>query len=450
MLTAVAAGQDAWFTEWRRLELARVDRAGLTYLDYGGAALYPSSLLRADLARLDDAVLGNPHSEHAASRDATADLAAARSAVLDFLHADPREYGVIFAANASAACRLVGEAYPFDRESPLVVTADNHNSVNGLREFAKRRGATVALVPLDEELRLRDAVEVLAREGAGYGGLFAFPAQSNFSGVRHSLDLIDIAQELGYRVLLDAAAYLPTMPLDLTQLHPDFVVLSIYKIAGYPNGVGALVARHDALAVLRRPWFAGGTVEWVSTASGTSRLRAGVDAFEDGTVPFLSVGAVPAALALVHEIQPRLREQLTALTDLLLSSLGKLRHQNGAPMVTIHGPTDTIDRGATVAFTVLDPAGKEVPFGAVERRASDARLALRGGCFCNPGCAERALDFPVDAASRFEALGGSFNYAEAARALGRPSVGALRVSLGLGSVQRDVDRLLEFLRSTGA
>ena len=47
------------------------------------------------------------------------------------------------------ACRLVGEAYPFRPWSRLVLTADNHNSVNGLREFARARGAAVRYVPLD-------------------------------------------------------------------------------------------------------------------------------------------------------------------------------------------------------------------------------------------------------------------------------------------------------------
>ena len=69
---------------------------------------------------------------------------------------------------------------------------------------------------------------------------------------------------MGHRVLLDAAAYVPTGMLDLAVVTPDFVTLSIYKIAGYPTGIGALVARREALAELARPWFAGGTVDWVT------------------------------------------------------------------------------------------------------------------------------------------------------------------------------------------
>ena len=67
------------------------------------------------------------------------------------------------------------------------------------------------------------------------------------------------AQDRGWDVLLDAAAYLPTNVLDLSRWHPDFVAVSWYKVFGYPTGIGSLVVRREALARLRRPWFAGGT-----------------------------------------------------------------------------------------------------------------------------------------------------------------------------------------------
>ena len=93
------------------------------------------------------------------------------------------------------------------------------------------------------------------RSAGGVAGarLFAFPAQSNFSGVQHSLDLIDEAQRHGFDVLLDAAAFVPSNPLSLRAHAPEFVVLSFYKLFGYPTGVGALVVRNDALRRLAAP-----------------------------------------------------------------------------------------------------------------------------------------------------------------------------------------------------
>ena len=60
--------------------------------------------------------------------------------------------------------------------------------------------------------------------------------------------------------LLDAAAFVPTSKLDLSEVKPDFVPISFYKMFGYPTGLGALIARREALAKLHRPWFAGGTI----------------------------------------------------------------------------------------------------------------------------------------------------------------------------------------------
>ena len=56
------------------------------------------------------------------------------------------------------------------------------------------------------------------------------------------------------------AAFVPTNRLDLHRWKPDFVPLSFYKMFGYPTGAGALLARKSALAKLRRPWYAGGTI----------------------------------------------------------------------------------------------------------------------------------------------------------------------------------------------
>ncbi len=151
---------DAWFTDWRARELSRIARAGVTYLDYTGAALYPESLVRADAERLAGTLLANPHSQSTASRDATRDVEQARAAILDFLHADADEYTVILTANASGACRLVGEAFPFRNGSVAALAQDNHNSVNGICEYARARGARQVTLPLDDELATAGSVEL--------------------------------------------------------------------------------------------------------------------------------------------------------------------------------------------------------------------------------------------------------------------------------------------------
>jgi len=438
---------DAWFTEWRRRELARVDQAGVAYLDYTGAALYPASLVRADAERLIGSVLGNPHSEHAPSKAASEDLAAARHALLAFVGASPDEYSVILTSNTTGACRLVGESFPFSRGSVLLASADNHNSVNGIREFARQAGANIRTIDLNGELRMREPFRAIEYEHRG-PSLLAFPAQSNFSGVRHPLGLIDEARRKGWRVLLDAASFLPTTELRLDEVQPDFLTLSLYKIAGYPTGVGALIARKDALADLRRPWFSGGTVRWASVQHQRHRLADAPEGFEDGTPSFLAAAAVAPALAAVEAVdRERLARHLRHLTQLFLDGISGLTHGSGTSLVRVHGPRDMISRGATIAISLHDRGGRVIPYWEVEAAARDEGIAIRGGCFCNPGCAEAAFQFP-DARVRacLDALGDDFTIPRFAGCLDGQTVGAIRVSMGLGTIRTDIERSLAFIR----
>ena len=221
----------------RARDYSRLDAVGHIYLDYTGGALYAESQLARHRDLLAGAVFGNPHSQSVPSQEATARVEATRAQILEFFRASPQEYEVIFTPNATGALRLVGESYPFGPGGQFLLTFDNHNSVNGIRQFARARGASVSYVPLDPA-DLRVSEQTLARHlqaaiparrrfarlrSGAAGSLFAFPAQSNFSGVQHSLTWIARAQDAGYDVLLDAAAFIGTNPLDLSAIRPEFV-----------------------------------------------------------------------------------------------------------------------------------------------------------------------------------------------------------------------------------
>jgi len=435
------------FHRLRTREFRRLDEADQVYLDYTGSGLYAASHLRAHEAFLERHVLGNPHSENPASVAATGIVDQARARILDFFGADPEEYCVVFTANASAALKLVGESFPFEKGSRFVLTADNHNSVNGIRIYAEGRGAETTYLPLDDELRLDPAAEI--PPAGDRQGLFAFPAQSNFSGVQHPLELVARARDEGYRVLLDTAAYAPTSPLVLDEVRPDFACISFYKMFGFPTGIGALIARREALDGLRRPWFAGGTVEFVSVANRVYRLVPGGVGFEDGTLNFLGIAALGGGLEFLQTVgMPQVRQRVRGLTSRLLEVLSAVRHPGGEPACRIYGPRSLRGRGGTVAFNLVDPEGRPIAYGTVERAASQAGISLRGGCFCNPGAAERALELPAGA--MLECLEtippGSFSLRGMAECLGESvAVGALRASVSIPTVETDLDRLEAFL-----
>lgn len=434
------------FEELRAREFGRLDAGGHVYLDYTGAGLYAETQIRRHMSLLRRRVLGNPHSENPTSHLSTLHMQDARRRVLAFFRADPDEYTVVFTANASHALKLVGESYPFAAGSPFVLTADNHNSVGGIREFAQRRGAHVRYVPLDAELRAPAVPEWLAQVTSP--ALFAYPAQSNFTGVKHPLEWVALAQSRGYDVLLDAAAFVPTNPLDLSEVQPEYVTISFYKMFGYPTGVGALLVRRSALARLQRPWYAGGTVRFASAQNRLHLLKEGEEAFEDGTPSFLEVAAIPYGLDFLESVgMTAVRDHVQGLTALLLDSLRGLRHTNGEPVIRIYGPTTTVMRGGTVAFSVLDPAGAVVDSEVVQRACTRRNISLRSGCFCNPGAAEYA--FGYDGRRAAECLGSippvEFTLEQFSDCMGGVPVGADRVSLGIASNAPDLGVLTSVL-----
>ena len=222
--------------ELRDRDYARLDRSGQVYLDYTGGGLYADSQMRLHQQVLADHVYGNPHSSNPTSQAATRLIESTRDTILKFFNADPAEYVVIFTQNASGALKLVGESYPFEPGSRYVLTFDNHNSVNGIREFAHAKGAEVTYIPvgLPDMVVDLDSLDTSLDPGADHkNNLFAYPAQSNFSGVQHPLEWIERAHAKGWDVLLDAAAFAPSNKLDLGRYKADFVPLSFYKIFGY-------------------------------------------------------------------------------------------------------------------------------------------------------------------------------------------------------------------------
>jgi molybdenum cofactor sulfurtransferase len=442
-----AAVVDPLFDVLRRTEYGRLDAGGHVYLDYTGAGLYARSQLEEHLALLRGGVFGNPHSANPTSAPMTELVEQARSAVLAFFHASPHEYVVIFTPNATGALRLVGEAYPFRPGDRFLLTFDNHNSVNGIREFARARGAETTYVPsVAPDLRIDEQVlpRYLTEAGGDHHNLFAYPAQSNFSGVQHPLEWIERAHRAGWDVLLDAAAFAPTNALDLSRWHPDFVCLSFYKMFGWPTGVGALIARREALAKLERPWFSGGTIvaafvqrEWYQSAPGPAH-------FEDGTVNFLNLPAVEIGLRHLDRIGiDRIHAHVQAHAHRLLRMLASLRHADGSPAATIYGPADSERRGATIAFNFLHPDGRVVDERYVDRVAQRHSVSLRTGCFCNPGAGEVAFTI-----SRETLVGGEFGEGmtldDYVQAIGLPSGGAIRASLGVATNGADLDRFEAF------
>jgi selenocysteine lyase/cysteine desulfurase len=446
-----AFGSTRKLDQLRATEYARLDRQGHVYLDYTGGALYAESQLREHMALINDGIFGNPHSKNLTSMAMTHLVEHAREYVLQYFNASPDEYTVIFTPNATGALKLVGESYPFGPGDHYLLTFDNHNSVNGIREFARAKGATVTYIPvLPPDLRMDPdfLAQSLATARPGGNNLFAYPAQSNFTGVQHPLEWIAQAQSKGWDVLLDAAAFAPSNRLDLSRWHPDFVDISFYKIFGYPTGTGCLLARKTALQKLKRPWYSGGTITFSSVVAFDHYLTPGSASFEDGTVNYLSIPAVEIGLKWIEWIGiDMIHTRVMCLTGWLIDQLLVLRHSNGSPLIRLYGPSNVRARGGTVQVNFFDPDGRLFNCNDVERLANEERISLRAGCHCNPGAREVALGFTEEILAPCFRAKDRLTFEQFLHVIDGKTTGALRASIGLVTTFADVYKYVQFART---
>jgi selenocysteine lyase/cysteine desulfurase len=434
----------------RKKDYARLDAGEHVYFDYTGGGIYAESQIEKHQKILRENVFGNPHSSNPTSLAATKLVEGTREYILKFFNADPAEYLAIFTSNASGALKLVGESYPFPNGRYLL-TFDNHNSVNGIREFAHVRGADVTYIPVMlPDMRVDEAqlFEELSKPSQNGHNLFAYPAQSNFSSVKHPLAWIEKAHAYGWDVLLDAAAYVPTSKLDLSKVKPDFVPVSFYKIFGYPTGLGALIARKSALAKLHRPWFAGGTITVASVQGDKYYLADGAPAFEDGTLDYLNIPAIEIGLKHIEAIgYDVIAERVKTLTGWLLENLTQMKHSTGKPLVRLFGPNTAEGRGGAVTVNFYDKDGKAIDHRFIESEANKVNISLRTGCFCNPGAGEIALGISrveLDVCFTRPDNPDHMSIDDFRQCIDGKSSGAVRISVGMVTNFNDVQSLLTF------
>ncbi|XVE52899.1 hypothetical protein DITRI_Ditri02bG0161200 [Diplodiscus trichospermus] len=456
------------------------------YLDHAGATLYSELQMEAIFKDLTTSVYGNPHSQSDSS-SATSDIVReARQQVLDYCNASPKEYKCIFTSGATAAVKLIGENFPWSCQSTFMYTMENHNSVLGIREYALNQGAAAFAVDIEEAVdqygasrssltsfkviqhpvQRRNEAEVLEGDLTGDAcNLFAFPSECNFSGFRFSLDLVNTVKQnaekiLGgspysrghWMVLIDAAKGSATHPPDLSLYPADFVVISFYKLFGYPTGLGALIIRNDAAKLLKKTYFSGGTVAASIADIDFVRRRESIEElFEDGTISFLSIASIHHGFKIFDTLTTSAMCWHTmSLAMFVKKKLLALRHENGAGVCTLYGnralKIPCHDSGSIVSFNLKRPDGSWFGYKEVEKLASLSGIQLRTGCFCNPGACAKYLGLShSDLLSNLEA--GHVCWDDNDVINGKPT-GAVRVSFGYMSTYEDAKKFIDFIRSS--
>ncbi|XP_031275116.1 molybdenum cofactor sulfurase-like isoform X1 [Pistacia vera] len=467
-------------TEFKRLE------NGSVYLDHAGATLYSELQMEAIFKDLTTNVYGNPHSQSDFSTTTCDIVREARQQVLDYCNASPEDYKCIFTSGATAALKLIGEAFPWSQQSCFMYTMENHNSVLGIREYALSHGAAAFAIDIEETVdhdglsrspetsmnvslhpvQRRNEPEFAKIEPAGNAySLFAFPSECNFSGSRFTLDLVNVMKKNRARilenspssqghwmVLVDAAKGSVTQPPDLSKYPADFVVMSFYKIFGYPTGLGALIIRNDVAKLLKKTYFSGGTVAASIADIDFVKRRQGVEElFEDGTASFLSIASIHHGFNLINSLTvSAICRHTTSLAIYVRKMLLGLRHDNGASICKIYGrlssKVSSHESGPIVTFNLKRPDGSWFGYREVEKLASLSGIQLRTGCFCNPGACAKYLGLShLDLLSNIEAGHVCWDDNDIIR--GKPA-GAVRISFGYMSTYEDAKKFIDFLKSS--
>ncbi len=340
---------------------------------------------------------GNASSVHGEGRAARAGIDRARRQVASLVGADPQH--VTFTSGATEAANFVlTPDYRMGR-APLIigrlyVSAIEHPAIREGGRFAK---ADVTDVPVTRQglLDLGALAALLdAHDGATGLPMVALMLVNNETGVIQPVaEAAKIVHAKGGLLVVDAVQAVGRIAVDMAELDADFLILSSHKIGG-PKGVGALVSRGEVM--MPRPLIHGGGQE--------KGHRSGTENFP-GIVGFGAAAEVAAADRAVSALR------LEALRARLESGMRAV-----ATDVVIHG--SDVARVANTTFFTLPGLKSETGQIAFDLEG----IALSAGSACSSG-----------------KLGQSHVLA----AMGcDPDMGALRISLGPGTVDDDIDAAL--------
>ncbi|XP_048219619.1 molybdenum cofactor sulfurase [Perognathus longimembris pacificus] len=446
----------------RESEFGRL--AGTVYLDHAGATLFPQSQLTSFTKDLMENVYGNPHSQNTTSKLTYDTVEQVRYRILAHFHTTLDDYSVIFTSGSTAALKLVAETFPWvscqgSSGSQFCYLTDNHTSVVGMRKVLAARSIPSTPVRPEDLRVVEQRDEMGGHSSCELSHLFCYPAQSNFSGTKYPLSWIEdiksgrmspVNLPGKWFVLLDAASYVSTSPLDLSTHQADFVPISFYKIFGFPTGLGALLVNNRVAPLLKKGYFGGGTAAAYLAGTDFYVPRSSVaERFEDGTISFLDVVALKHGFDVLEHLtggMENIKQHTFTLAQYTYAMLSSIRYRNGAPVVRIYSDSEFSSpdvQGPIINFNVLDDKGCIIGYSQVDKMASLYNIHLRTGCFCNTGACQRHLGLSDNLIKEhFEAghvCGDHIDLID-----GQPT-GSVRISFGYMSTIEDAEAFLKFI-----
>jgi molybdenum cofactor sulfurtransferase len=408
--------------------------------------------------KLHSLLLTNPHSATTSTPNTSQYiLEHTRLQVLELFKANPEHFEVVFVANATAGIKLVLEAFTANEDGfEYFYHRDSHTSLVGARELASNSRC----FQNDDEVETWLTTNNTNDRGNGLR-LFAYPAQSNMNGRRLPLSwpalLRCSPQSTNTYSLLDVAALASTSPLNLSNhtIAPDFVVLSFYKMFGFPD-LGALIVRKSAAPLFaKRRYFGGGTTEMITCNDQpwVARKRSSLpDQLEDGTNPVHNILALSCAIDVHKQLYggfEQVSQHTGWLAKCLYEQLTKLKHDNGAPVCHIYKDAysaygDSRTQGAVVTFNMRDRHGEWISSSKVGKLAAERNIHIRAGSLCNP--AGMAFALGLSEKDMKSAHQSGFRCGQENDVSNGVPMGMVRASFGAMSTLDDVNVFVRFIQ----
>lgn len=469
----------------------------VSYLDYGGAALAPKTVLKECYEELVANPLCNPHTRGSTLGDFTHNkVESMRKEVLSFVGASETEYMVVFTAGCTAALKLIGEVFPWSSNSMYAYSTNSHNSLMGIRELSPCWTSVEAKSLFGDLKNVENPMELLSKNNKNpfvinksmrnrfpiennsqstTFSLFGIPGECNFTGTKanwgnvyaflNSLSASSNNHSQNgnnhqWMWILDGAKLFADDPFSLNsipvELRPDFITLSFYKIFGYPTGIGALILRRDRLQYLQKRYFGGGTL-LAGTADSDFLIPKSIrspDYFEDGTANYQGIVCLGPGFRFIKALggMSSIQQYCGQKRQYLAQKMQEFYHPlTRKPLCCLYSFSNDVSnnrQGPTIAFNLYFADGNPIPFGLVGELANRANIQLRTGCFCNLGGCQEILQISAEEMeiNYYRGRYCSEDRDRAADVLQDKNTGACRISLGYGTTLEDCDKFLNFLR----
>ena len=352
---------------------------------------------------------------HATDLAAVRMVEGAREVVAGLLGvADPGRLGFFLNATDALNCAICGIVCEGDH---VVATDWDHNSVlRPLSRMARERHATVDFVPASADGTLDTGA--FARLLAAPTRLVVVTHASNLTGQavgdRAIADVVALAHTAGALVLLDASQTAGCLPLDMGALGVDILCCAGHKALMGPTGTGVCAV---APGVDLAPWRVGGTGV---DSKNPDQPDSWPERLEAGTPNVCGIAGLGAAATWLSRegAVAQVREHERALSVRFLAGVGDLMDPSD-PMgatLTLYGQP-SYGRVPDLPVLLLNMRGWD-PATLADALARDYDIACRAGIHCAP---------------------------RMHRALGTYDTGALRLSFGAFTAEKDVELAIRAL-----